>query len=133
MNLTKVAEEEVARKVHSTHERTMTESDPKPARRTPSVIAFKDTSRVLKKMSPDPSQKVKGIQTQTLTPKEQLAANTMQALKASKKSSRIQSIVGGSSDRTSVSLGVHNESTIIPATSSEGIGTKPVVLDEEKV
>ncbi|GJT56240.1 hypothetical protein Tco_0991294 [Tanacetum coccineum] len=69
----------------------------------------------------------------TLAPKEQLAANTMQVIKASKKSSIIQSIVGGSSKRTGVSLGVHDESTIIPATSSEGTGTKPVVPDEEKV
>ncbi|GKD32295.1 hypothetical protein Tco_1247804, partial [Tanacetum coccineum] len=41
--------------------------------------AARDTSCVLKKMSPDSSQKLKGVQ--TLTPEEKLAADTMQALK----------------------------------------------------
>ncbi|GKA18225.1 hypothetical protein Tco_0698062, partial [Tanacetum coccineum] len=36
-------------------------------------------------------------------------------------------------ERTGVSLGVLDESTVIPATSSEGTGTKPRVPDEEKV
>ncbi|GKA07648.1 hypothetical protein Tco_0686872 [Tanacetum coccineum] len=55
ISLTKAAEEEAARQVHATHERIMTESDPEPARRIPSGIAFRDTSRVSKKISPDPS------------------------------------------------------------------------------
>ncbi|GJX94450.1 glycosyl transferase, family 14 protein, partial [Tanacetum coccineum] len=109
MSLTEAAEEESARLVHATHERIVTESDPEPARRRPSGIAFRDTSSVSKKMSPDPSQKLKGVQ--TLTPKEKLAADIMQALKASRKSSRSQPHAGGS---------------------SEGTGTKPGVPDEEK-
>ncbi|GKD38245.1 hypothetical protein Tco_1258452 [Tanacetum coccineum] len=44
MSLTEAIEEEAARQVHATHERIMSESDPKPARRRPSGIAFKDTS-----------------------------------------------------------------------------------------
>nr|GFB93651.1 hypothetical protein [Tanacetum cinerariifolium] len=56
----------------------------------------------------------------------------MQALKANKKSRKSQSIIGGSSDRTGVSLGVPDESTVIPASSSEGTGTKPGVPDEER-
>ncbi|GKD69300.1 hypothetical protein Tco_1323390 [Tanacetum coccineum] len=44
MSLTEATEEEAARQVHATHERIMSESDPKPARRRPSGIAFKDTS-----------------------------------------------------------------------------------------
>ncbi|GKG31897.1 hypothetical protein Tco_0426847, partial [Tanacetum coccineum] len=50
--------EEAARRVHAAHERLVTESDPKPTRRStrrPSGIAFRDTSSVLKKKSPDQS------------------------------------------------------------------------------
>ncbi|GJT71769.1 copia protein [Tanacetum coccineum] len=94
-------------------------SDPEPARRStrrrPSGIAFRDTSSVLKKKSPDMSQKLKGIQ--TMTTEEQLVADTMQALKASKKLSRSQPHAGGS---------------IILTTLSEGTGTKPRVPDEVK-
>ncbi|GKA28141.1 hypothetical protein Tco_0714309 [Tanacetum coccineum] len=43
------------RQVHATHERIVTESDLVPARRRPSGIAFKDTSNVSKKKSPDSS------------------------------------------------------------------------------
>nr|GFB81936.1 hypothetical protein [Tanacetum cinerariifolium] len=55
-----------------------------PARRRPLGIAFRDTSSVSKKMSLDPSHKLKGIQ--TLTPEEKLVVDTIQALKASIKS-----------------------------------------------
>ncbi|GKC60959.1 hypothetical protein Tco_1088557 [Tanacetum coccineum] len=58
----------------------------------------------------NPSQKLKGIQ--TLTHKEQLAPDTMKALKESKKTNRRQPGNRGS---------------------SEGTGTKPRVLDKEKV
>ncbi|GJR91980.1 hypothetical protein Tco_0215991 [Tanacetum coccineum] len=95
-----------------------TEPITEPAKRRPSCIAFRDTSSVTKKMSHDPSKKLKGVQ--TLTPKEQLAADTMQALKESKKTSRRQPGTGGSSERTDVSPGVPDESTVVPATSSEG-------------
>ncbi|GKB11974.1 hypothetical protein Tco_0845897 [Tanacetum coccineum] len=64
MSLTEAKEEEAARRVHATHERLVTESDPKPARRStrrrPSGIDFRDTSSVSKKKSPDQSQKLKG-------------------------------------------------------------------------
>ncbi|GJT22644.1 hypothetical protein Tco_0892581 [Tanacetum coccineum] len=60
ISLTKAAEGKAARQVHATHERIMIESDPEPARLIPSGIALRDTSRVSKKMSPDPSQKLKG-------------------------------------------------------------------------
>nr|GFA00324.1 hypothetical protein [Tanacetum cinerariifolium] len=87
MSFAKAAEEETTRQVHATHERIMTESNPKPARRRPSVLI------------------------------------------ASRKSSRSQS----SSKGTGISPGVPNESTVIPATLSEGTSTKPGVLDKEKV
>ncbi|GJU02625.1 hypothetical protein Tco_1112963, partial [Tanacetum coccineum] len=62
INLTEAAEEEAARQVHATHARIVTESVPKPARRRTSGIAFRDTSQVSKKVSFDPSQKLKGTE-----------------------------------------------------------------------
>nr|GEU96814.1 hypothetical protein [Tanacetum cinerariifolium] len=77
-----------ARQVHATHERIVTESNPRPARRRQSGLAFKDTSSVSKKMSLNSSQKLNGVP---------------------------------------------DESTVTPTTLSKGTGTKPGVLDEEKV
>ncbi|GJY55835.1 hypothetical protein Tco_0454950 [Tanacetum coccineum] len=122
MSLTEAAEEEAARQVHATHERIMTETNPDPARRRPSGIAFKDTSSVSKKMYPGPSQKLKGVQILTL--EEQLAADIMQALKASRKSTRIQPHAGGSSEGTCTKPGVSDESTVILKTSSEELGSE---------
>ncbi|GJY33826.1 hypothetical protein Tco_0418295 [Tanacetum coccineum] len=68
----------------------------------------------------------------SLTPKEQEAADTMQALKEIKKTSKRQPGTRGSSEGTSNIPGVPNESTVVYATSSEGTGTKPGVPDEEK-
>ncbi|GKB25052.1 hypothetical protein Tco_0864453 [Tanacetum coccineum] len=45
ISLTKAAKEEAARQVHATHARIVTEPVPEPARRRPSSIAFRDTSR----------------------------------------------------------------------------------------
>ncbi|GJY17331.1 hypothetical protein Tco_0388822 [Tanacetum coccineum] len=74
---------------------------------------------------------MKGVQTLSL--EEQLAADTMQALKASKKSSRSQPLAGGSSEGTDTKSGVRGESTGILYTLSEGTGAKPGVPDKEKV
>ncbi|GJV97475.1 hypothetical protein Tco_1549052 [Tanacetum coccineum] len=131
MSLTKAAEEEAARQVHATHERIVTESNPEPARRRPSGITFRDNSGVSNKMSPNLSQKIKGVQ--ILTPEKQLAADIMQALKDSRKTSISQSLTRGSSEGTGVSPRVPNKSTVIPTNSSEGTGTKPRVLNKEKV
>nr|GEW76880.1 hypothetical protein [Tanacetum cinerariifolium] len=109
ISLTKAAEEEATRKAHASHARIMTEPVPEPARRRPLGIAFRDTSSVSKKISSDPSQKLKGVQ--TLTPEEQIVADTMKALKER----------------------VPDDSTVIPATSSKGTDTKPGVADKEKV
>ncbi|GKE42514.1 hypothetical protein Tco_1469798, partial [Tanacetum coccineum] len=130
ISLTEAAKEEAARQVHATHARIVTKSIPKPARRKPSCIAFRDTSSVSKRKSSDPSQKLKGIQ--TLTPEEQIVTDTMKELKESKKTSKRQPGTRGSSEGTGVSPGVLDESTVIHATSSEGTGTKPGVPDEEK-
>ncbi|GJR87289.1 putative ribonuclease H-like domain-containing protein [Tanacetum coccineum] len=97
MTLTEAAKEEAARQVHATYEWIMTESVPEPARRR--------------------HRKLKGVQ--TLTPEEQLAADTMQALKASKKSSISRSLIGGSGEGTGVSPRVPDESTVNPATSKQ--------------
>nr|GFA15558.1 hypothetical protein [Tanacetum cinerariifolium] len=131
ISLTKVTEEEAARKVHATHARIVTKSIPEPIRRRPSGIAFRDTSRVSKKVSSDSSKKLKGVQ--SLTPKELEAINTMQALKESKKTSRRQPGTEGSSEETGRTPGVPNESTVVFATSSEGTSTKLGVVNEEKV
>ncbi|GKE42339.1 hypothetical protein Tco_1469623, partial [Tanacetum coccineum] len=125
ISLTKAAEEE------ATHPRIVAESVPEPARRRPSGISFRDTPQVSKKVSSDPSQKLKGVQ--SLTPEEQEAADTMQALKESKKTRRRQPGTRGLSEGTGRIPWVPDESTIISATSSEGTGTKPGVPDEEKV
>nr|GFA62820.1 hypothetical protein [Tanacetum cinerariifolium] len=99
-SLTKNVEEEAARQVHATHERIVTESDLEPTRRRPSGIAFRDTSSMSKKFSPDSSQKLKDVITLTL--EEQLVVDTMQALKESKKISRRHPNSRGSSEGTGV-------------------------------
>ncbi|GJS82180.1 hypothetical protein Tco_0748721 [Tanacetum coccineum] len=64
------------------------------------------------------ARQLKGVL--TLIPEEQLVADTMEALKASKKSIRSQSHAGGSSEGTNTKLGVLDESTVTPTSSSEG-------------
>ncbi|GKB44351.1 hypothetical protein Tco_0889293 [Tanacetum coccineum] len=109
ISLTEAKEEEAARRVYATHERLVTESDEpsginKPTGRRRKIgVVIQDTPNVPKKISVDQSQKLKG--SQTLTPKEQLAADTLQALKASKKISRSQPHTGGSSEGTGVTHG----------------------------
>nr|GEX79484.1 hypothetical protein [Tanacetum cinerariifolium] len=98
VSLTKAADEEATRQFHATHPRIVIEYVPEPARRRPSGIALRDTSQVSKKVSFDPSQKLKGVQ--SLTPEEQEAADTMKALKESKKTNRRQPSTRGLSERT---------------------------------
>ncbi|GKC30352.1 hypothetical protein Tco_1037646, partial [Tanacetum coccineum] len=121
ISTTEVKEQEEARRVHETHERLVTE---KPAseedsnepanrptgRRRTSGIVFRDTLRVSKKKSLDHSQKLKGIQ--VLTEEEQLAADTIQAIKGSNM--------------------VPDGSIVIFTTSSEGTGITLGVPDEVK-
>nr|GEV62486.1 hypothetical protein [Tanacetum cinerariifolium] len=112
-------EEEAARHVHANHECLVKESNylsSEPSNRTTcrrrtSGTSFRDTSNVSSKKSLDQSQKLKGIN--TLTAKEQLATNTMQALKASRKISRSQSHTKGSSKGAGVTPEVPDESTSI--------------------
>ncbi|GKE21140.1 hypothetical protein Tco_1432652 [Tanacetum coccineum] len=99
----------------------------------PNNIQITDTNFFImsKKRSFDSSKKLKGIQ--TLTPAEQEAADTMKALKESKKMSKRQPGTGGSNEGTGNILGVPDESTVISRASSEGTGSKPGVPDEEKL
>ncbi|GKC32024.1 retrovirus-related pol polyprotein from transposon TNT 1-94 [Tanacetum coccineum] len=71
---------------------------------------------------PEPAKR----QTSSRTSKG-LAADTMQAIKNSKKTSKRQPHTGGSSEGDGVTLEVLNESIVILTTSSEGTGTKPGV------
>ncbi|GJZ14966.1 hypothetical protein Tco_0550643 [Tanacetum coccineum] len=97
---TKAEEAEAARKVHATHARIVTESVPESA----------------KKKSSGRSSKSVVIQ-DTL---KQEAANIMQALKESKKTSKTQPGTGGSNEGTGSKPRVLDESTVISATSSDG-------------
>nr|GEW65087.1 retrovirus-related Pol polyprotein from transposon TNT 1-94 [Tanacetum cinerariifolium] len=130
----KAEEDEVARKVHATHARIVTESIPKPAKKTRSrstkSVVIQDTSSNLKSKPAALKPKLKGVQ--SLTPKEQEDAHVMQALKESKKTNSRQSGIEGSSKGIGRIPGVTDESTVISATSSEGTGTKPRVPDEKK-
>ncbi|GKC37043.1 reverse transcriptase domain-containing protein, partial [Tanacetum coccineum] len=98
ISLTKAEEEAVAREVHATHARIVSESEPEPTQRRQSGIAFRDSFIVSKKRSSDSSKKFKGIQ--TLTPAKQEAADIMKALKESKKMSKRQPGTGGSNEGT---------------------------------
>ncbi|GKB86275.1 hypothetical protein Tco_0958547 [Tanacetum coccineum] len=82
------------------------------------------------KETSDPPKKLKGVPSLTLEERE--AADIMQALKESRKSSRRQPCTRGSDEGTGSILGVLDESIVVSATSSEGTGIKPGVLDEEK-
>ncbi|GKF37329.1 hypothetical protein Tco_0114087, partial [Tanacetum coccineum] len=99
------AEEEVvvAREVHATHARIVSESEPELTQRRQSGIAFRDSFIV--------SKKSKGIQ--TLTPAKQEAADIMKALKESKKMSKRQPGIGGSNEGTGNILGVPDEEKLI--------------------
>ncbi|GJS31641.1 hypothetical protein Tco_0492261 [Tanacetum coccineum] len=129
------------------------ESDPEPARKRTSsrrvikkkvsiaaednIISEPDVALELgKSMSlteaseEEAARQLKGVQ--ILTPEEQLAANTVQALKASRKSLRSRPHAGRSSEGTGTKPGVLDESKIILRPSSEGNGAKPGVPDEDE-
>ncbi|GJU79815.1 hypothetical protein Tco_1282180 [Tanacetum coccineum] len=131
ISLTEAEEEAVAREVHATHARIVSESEPEPTQRRQFGIAFRDSFIVSKKRSSDSSKKLKGIQ--TLTPAKQEAAHIMKALKESKKMSKRQPGTGGSNEGTGNILGVPDESTVVSRASSEGTGSKPGVPNKEKL
>ncbi|GKB19644.1 hypothetical protein Tco_0853567 [Tanacetum coccineum] len=93
MSLTEAEELEVARKVHATHARIVTESDPESAKnksdgRSSRGVTIQDTPSVPKPKPAMSKPKLKGAQSLTLVEKED--AYIMQALKESKKTSKRQ-------------------------------------------
>ncbi|GJU17552.1 hypothetical protein Tco_1145518 [Tanacetum coccineum] len=119
INKIEVEEAEATRQVYATHSRIVTESVPEPTRKRKSG-----------KVTSDPPKRLKGVP--SLTIEEQEVANTMQALKESRTTSRRQRGTRGSNEGTGPIPRVPDESIIISTISSEGTGTKPEVLDEEK-
>ncbi|GJS82781.1 hypothetical protein Tco_0749322 [Tanacetum coccineum] len=135
ISLTEAEEAEAARKVHATHARIVTKFVPESAKkkssgRSSKSIVIQDTPSAPKSKPANSKTNLKG--TPSLTPAEQEAANIMQALKESKKTSRRQPGTGGSNEGTGSKPGVPDESIVVSASSSEGTGTKPGVPDEEK-
>ncbi|GKD95139.1 hypothetical protein Tco_1374976 [Tanacetum coccineum] len=135
ISLTEAEEAEAARKVYATHARIVTKFVPgstkkKSSGRSSKSIVIQDNPSAPKLKPANSKTNLKG--TPSLTPAEQEAANIMQALKESKKTSRRQPGTGGSNEGTGSKPGVPDESTFVSATSSKGTGTKPGVPDEEK-
>ncbi|GJR83613.1 hypothetical protein Tco_0154398 [Tanacetum coccineum] len=112
------------------------ESEPKPAKkktdsRSTRGVFIKDPPSAPKPKPTALKLKLKGVQ--SLTPKEQEAADTMQALKESKKTSRRQPGTRGSSEGTGRIPGVLDESTVVSATSSEGTENESEHFDDSQL
>ncbi|GJU19120.1 hypothetical protein Tco_1147086 [Tanacetum coccineum] len=120
INQTEAKEAEAARQVHVIHARIVIESVPKPTKRRKSG-----------KVTSDPPKKLKGVPSLTL--EEQEAADIMQALKESKKSSKRQPGTRGSSEGTGTIPGVPDESTVVSATLSEGNEQESEHSEEDKL
>ncbi|GKF78377.1 hypothetical protein Tco_0233945, partial [Tanacetum coccineum] len=81
-------------------------------------VVIQDTPSAPKPKLATSKLNLKGVQ--SLTPEEKEAADIMQALKESKKTSKRQPGTGCSNKGSGVSPRVPDESTVVPATSSEG-------------
>ncbi|GJR72860.1 hypothetical protein Tco_0085225 [Tanacetum coccineum] len=132
---TEAKEAEAARKVHATHARIVSESVPESAKkkyggRSPKSIVIQDTSSAPKSKPATSKANLKGAP--SLTPAEQEAANIMQALKESKKTSKRLQGTRGLNEGTGTIPRVPDESTVVSATSSEETGAKPGVTDKDK-
>ncbi|GJZ97098.1 hypothetical protein Tco_0669432 [Tanacetum coccineum] len=132
---TEAEEAEEARKVHATHARIMPEYFPEFAKKKSSgksskSVVIQDTLSAPTSKPATSKTKLKGASSLTLA--EQEAANIMQTLKESKKTSRRQPGTRGSNEGTGSEPGVPDESTVGSTTPSEGTGVKPGVPDEDK-
>ncbi|GKD59923.1 hypothetical protein Tco_1297432, partial [Tanacetum coccineum] len=132
---TEAKEVEATRKVHATHARIVSESVPESAKkkyggRNPKSIVVQDTSSAPKSKPATSKANLKGAPSLTLA--EQEAANIMQVLKESKKTSKRLQGTRGSNEGTGTIPGVPDESTVVSATSSEETGAKPRVTDKDK-
>ncbi|GJW55379.1 hypothetical protein Tco_0099464 [Tanacetum coccineum] len=92
-------------------------------------VAIQDTPSAPKSKPGTSKTKLKGDP--SLIPEEQEAANIMQALKESKKTSRRKPGTEGSNKGTGTLPGVSDEFMVFFGTSSEGTGIKPGVSNEE--
>nr|GEU42384.1 hypothetical protein [Tanacetum cinerariifolium] len=104
ISLTEAEEEAVAREVHATHEKIVSEAVLETTRRRQTWVTIRDTSSISKKKTPDPSKKIKGVL--TLTPIEQEAVDIMKVLKESRKIGKRQSGTGGSDEGAEI---IHKE------------------------
>ncbi|GKC45108.1 hypothetical protein Tco_1062830 [Tanacetum coccineum] len=93
-------------------------------------VVIQDTPSAPKPKAATLNLKLKVVQ--SLTPKEQEALDTMQALKECKKTSKRQSGTRGSSEGTGRIPGVPDESTGVSATLSEGTEDSQLIFDEEE-
>ncbi|GKC40272.1 hypothetical protein Tco_1052656 [Tanacetum coccineum] len=136
ISLSKAEEEEAVKQVHATHARIVTEYVPKSSKKNTSSrssrsVVIQDTPSAPKPKPATSKPKLKGVQ--SLTPAKKEAADIMQALKESKKTSKRQPGTGGSSEGTGTILGVPDKSIVVSATLNERTDTKPGVLNVEKV
>ncbi|GJS55496.1 retrovirus-related pol polyprotein from transposon TNT 1-94 [Tanacetum coccineum] len=113
---TKTKEAEEVRKVHATHARTVTKSVSESAKKNSSSrssksVVIQDTSSAPKSKPATSKAKLKGAP--FITPVEQEAANIMQHLKESKKTSRRLPGTGGSNEGTGTIPGAPDESGVL--------------------
>ncbi|GJR82909.1 hypothetical protein Tco_0153694 [Tanacetum coccineum] len=87
--------------------------------------------RKLGKGTFDPPKKLKGVPSLTL--EEQEVADTIQALKESRKTSKRQPGTGGSSEETGTIPGVLDESPVVSATLSEGTEQESEFSEEDQL
>ncbi|GJW69515.1 hypothetical protein Tco_0126432 [Tanacetum coccineum] len=132
-------EEEAVKQVHATHARIVTESVPESAKkkngsRSSRSVVIQDTPSAPNPKPATSKPKLKGVQ--SLTPAEKEAADIMQTLKESKKTSKRQPDTRGSSEGIGTIPWVLEESTVVSATSNEGTESKYLeedqLNDEEK-
>ncbi|GJX86374.1 hypothetical protein Tco_0337148 [Tanacetum coccineum] len=120
----------VKKKVTFLADENIISNDPNAALESSRGVTIQDTPSAPKPKPATTKPKLKAAQ--SLTPAKKEDVDIMQAFKESKKTSKRQPHIGGSSERTGTIPGVLYESTFISATSSEGSGSKTGVPDEEK-
>nr|GEU68161.1 hypothetical protein [Tanacetum cinerariifolium] len=97
--------------------------DPEKSKRRPTGVVIRDTLNISKKKTLDHSKKLKGMK--ILTDAAQLTVDTQKAIKASKKSHRLQQQYRGSSEGSGITLEVPNETKVKYTILSKGAGITP--------
>ncbi|GJU28862.1 hypothetical protein Tco_1172451 [Tanacetum coccineum] len=121
---------ELGKSINQTEAKEAEAARQKSGDRSSKSVVILDTLSAPKSKLVTSKTKLKGAPSLTL--KEQEAADIMQALKESKKTSKRQPGTGGLSEGTGIKPGVPDESTVVSAPTSEGTGTKPRVPNKEK-